>query len=168
MDASFARRHPALAALLVAVPLVAFLVLVGSRMDDEVGHAASHLAVGLPALLLLGSSRRWQERAPRPLGWAARKLVVVGLAVLGASQAFEALGAFGFEGYARQYDALVTVHDISMFGGPVGLLLLVIGGTLTAIARMNERAEGSGRIAIVVMVAAVFAGLLLKFAVLGG
>lgn len=167
MDTSFSRSHPALSALIVAVPLIALLVLVGARMDDEAGHAASHLAVGLPALLLLFSSPGWRKPPPGWVGTVGRRLVLIAFAVFGTAQVLEALGAVGFEGYARQYEWLARLHDLSMMAGPPALLLLVIGGVLTAVARMNERAEGSGRIAVAVMAATALGALLLKFAVLG-
>ncbi len=168
MDASFGRNHPALTALAVAVPLIAVLLLVGSRLGDEPGHAASHLAVGLPAVLLLFSASRWRERASGWAGSVGRKLLLLGLALIGGGQVLEAVAAFGYEGYVRQYEWLARLHDFSMFAGPPGLLLVIIGGILTVVARMNQRAEGSGRIAVVVITAAAFAALLLKFAVLGG
>ena len=167
MDASFGRNHPALTALLVAVPLIALVVFVGSRTGDEAGHATSHLAVGLPALLLLFSLPRWRERAPGWPGAVGRRLLVIGLALIGGGQVLEAVAAFGFEGYARQHEWLAKLHDLSMFAAPPGLLLLIIGGVFTVVARMNQRAEGSGRIALVVISAAALAALLVKFAVLG-
>ena len=167
MDTSFVRNHPAVTALLWAIPVVAILLLVGSRIHDEGGHAASHFAIGLPALASLFSSRRWREPVPGRLGSAARRLLLVGLALLGAGQTFEAIGAFGFDGYARQYEWAATVHDLAMFSGPPGLLLLLIGGLLTAVTRMNERTERSGRLALLVIGAAVMGAFLLRFAVLG-
>lgn len=167
MDTSSAPKHPAVAALLWALPMVAVLIVVGSRIQDEAGHAASHLAIGLPALLLLFSSRRWREPVPGRLGSTGRRLVLVGLGLLAVGQSLEAVGAFGFEGYARQYEWLATLHDLAMFSAPPGLLLLLIGGILTGVTRMNERAEGSGRIALLVIGATVVGALLLRFAVLG-
>lgn len=167
MDTSFVRNHPAVAALLWAIPLVALLIVVGARIQDEAGHAASHLALGVPAFFLLLSSRRWRDSSPGRLGSTGRKLLLIGLGLLGVGQLFEALGAFGFEGYARQYEWLATVHDFAMFSGPPGFLLLLIGGVLTALSRMNERAEGSGRIALLMIGAAVLGAVLLRFAVLG-
>ena len=167
MDTSFVRNHPAVAALLWAIPVVAVLLMVGTRIHDEGGHAASHFAIGLPALALLFSSRRWREPVPARLGSAARKLLLVGLGLLGAGQTFEAVGAFGFEGYARQYEWAATLHDLAMFSGPPGLLLVMLGGVLTAFTRMNERSERSGRLALLVIGAAVMGAFLLRFALLG-
>jgi hypothetical protein len=167
MDASIARKHPAVAALLWALPLVAVLLALGWRIQDEVGHAASHLVVGLPALLLLFSSPRWRQPAPGRSGSVARKLAVIGLGLLAGGQLLEAIGAFGFEGYARQYDWLATLHDISMVLGPPGLLLLLLGGILTAVVRMKQRGDaGVGRLAFVSLAAAC-AAMLFRFAVLG-
>lgn len=167
MDTSFVREHPVVAALAWAIPLVAVLIVVGSRIQDEVGHAASHLAVGLPALLLLFSSSRWRERVPGRLGSAARKLVLIGLGLLGVGQSLEALGAAGFEGYARQYEWLAKLHDLAMFSGPPGLVLLLVGSILTAVVRLNQRAETAGRIALLVVAATVLGVLLLRFVLLG-
>lgn len=167
MGTSFVREHPAVTALLRALPLVAVLIVVGATIQDEAGHAASHLAIGLPALLLLFSSSRWREPVSGRLGSAARKLLLIGLGLLGIGQSLEAVGALGFEGYARQYEWLATLHDIAMFSGPPGLLLVLVGGILTAVVRMNERSEGSGRIALLVIAAVVVGALLLRFAVLG-
>lgn len=168
METPFIRKHPAVAALLWALPVVAVLVAVGSRIQDEAGHAASHLVVGLPALLLLFSSSRWREPAPGRSGSVARKLVVIGLGVLGGGQLLEAIGAVGFEGYARQYGWLATLHDISMVLGPLGLLFLLLGGILTAVVRMKQRGDGRGARVVIVALAAAFAAVLFRFAVLGG
>ncbi len=167
MDASIARKHPAVAALLWALPLVAVLLALGWRIQDEAGHAASHLVVGLPALLLLFSSPRWRQPAPGRGGSVARKLAVTGLGLLAGGQLLEAIGAFGFEGYVRQYQWLATLHDISMVLGPPGLLLLLLGGILTAVLRMKQRAVARGRRLAVVALAVVFGALLFRFAVLG-
>lgn len=167
MDTSFVRDRPAVGALLWAIPVVGVLIVVGSRIQDEAGHAASHLAIGIPALLLLFSSSRWREPVPGRLSSGARKLLLIALGLLGLGQSLEAVGAFGFEGYARQYEWLATLHDVAMFSGPPGLLLVLIGGILTAVARMKERAEGAWRIALLVIGAALLGALLLRFAVLG-
>lgn len=145
MDASLRRNHSAVSALLLAVPFIALLIFAGSKMGDEAGHAASHLAVAVPALLLLSFSSKWRGRAAGGLGSLAHKVVVTGLVLVGGGQVLEAIGAFGFEGYARQYDWLATLHDTAMFSGPPGILLVLIGALLTTVWRMNQRAEGPAR-----------------------
>lgn len=164
---AFGREHPVLAALLLAIPIVGVVFLVGSRLEDEAGHAASHLAVAVPPLLLLFSSRRWRSNDAEGPGSVARKVLVTGLAVLGFGQVFEAIGGLGFEGYERQYEWLATLHDVSMLSMPAGVLLLLIGGTLMATWRMKQSSAGSGRIALVMLVAVALGGLVLKSVLFG-
>jgi hypothetical protein len=149
MAASFFRRHPALAAVLWVLPIAVVLAFVGARDDDEFGHAAGHLMIALPVVAVLVSSRRWRELPPDRSGLVARRSMLIGLAFIGVGGFLEAVGAFGYEGNVRQYEAVARVHDVALALGPIGFVFLVIGGLLTLAPRL--RVPRVARIALIVV-----------------
>jgi hypothetical protein len=136
MVASWLRRYPTLTAVLWVVPVVVILVVIAGLDDDEFSHAAFHLAITLPLLAIVVTSRRW--RAPEPgVGTGARRSLLIGLAFVCAGGVLEAIGAFGYEGDTRQYELVAKLHDLGLFFGPFGFLFLLVGGVLALGLRMK-------------------------------
>jgi hypothetical protein len=161
--AAFLRKYPSIAAVLWVVPAAVILAFIG-RDEDELGHAAFHLATTLPLFAILVSSRRW--RAPeKGMAVGARRSVLIGLAFVCAGAVLEALGAFGYEGNARQYELVAKFHDVGLGLGPVGFLFLLVGAVLALGVRMKGASRAWWIVAavLVVAVAAIALGSLLGF-----
>lgn len=101
-------------------------------LHPAVGHALSHLFVGVPlGALAYAAARRWPPpRATKP-GRLGRRLVVAGLAGLAASQVLEVLGARVDEPTAAAVEALA--HTGGQVASMLALLVLVVG-TLASLA----------------------------------
>ncbi|HVM34629.1 MAG TPA: hypothetical protein VM784_04735 [Actinomycetota bacterium] len=104
------------------------------RDDDVLGHAASHLAVGLPLLLLLVARLRW----PAPASPLGRRLLVGGMSIFAAGQILEAIGAFGYDGYDR-VNPLASLHDVGL-AATVAIPVLLCGLALLLVAHLRRPA----------------------------
>lgn len=132
------RRHPAAMALAAGAALVAAGMAVGSALidDDEIGHAVGHLLPAVAVGGVLVSARWWRPPAPGRLGSGSRRAVIAFAGLIAAGLAAEAIGAFGYDGYAR-VNSLAGIHDAAMFTGPVGLLGLLVSALASLSARIS-------------------------------
>jgi hypothetical protein len=97
-----------------------------------------HLALGIPALLLLVLAvTTWPKPSARDER-VVRTIFVVGLAVFGGGSVLEATGAFGYDDYDNRVNDLANLHDIAQLIVTVGFALTLagaIGLALTALPR---------------------------------
>lgn len=138
-------RHAAILSLVGALVLAVALSVLSSALikSENPGHAADHLSLAIPALLLAFALARLCPR-PKPTRIArlARRAVIIGLVFLGASLALEALGAFGYQGDESKIEALTTLHNATFVLQLPGALILLIGGALAALSLPQRRAPG--------------------------
>lgn len=135
-------RHSALLSLLAAVLLaVALSVLSRALIESEnPGHAADHLSVAIPALLLaFALARLCPPPKPTRIARWARGAAITGLVLVGASLALEALGAFGYEGDESKIGALTTLHITAFVLQIPGALVLLISAVLAALSLPQRR-----------------------------
>jgi hypothetical protein len=103
-------------------------------------HALSHLAVTIPALLLLTMAiRTWPPPAVRA-EVLSRGVLLLGLGMVAGGMLLEAVGAYGYEEAGRrQIEVLTAVHNFAVPFGGIGLLMVVIGGVLSTGVRLAAR-----------------------------
>jgi hypothetical protein len=139
IDMKVLRRRSALWSTVVAVALLVVLMAIGSYVEPDrpgwAGHLISHVAGGLPIVLLLAAALRWwpPPRAVRP-GRPARWTVLGGLGMLAAGQVVEAVSA------PLEYPNSGTLHTTGGLVTGLGLLILVLGASLALVAAIRERA----------------------------
>lgn len=108
-------------------------------ITDEVKHAALHLAMGIPAALLVASSHRlWASPRPDRLSRGARAVLVTGLALLAVASLPDAVGAFGFVGDDR-VNVLAYLHDLAALAGMGGFYGTLLGIGLSFLAKVAVR-----------------------------
>ena len=118
-------------AVVVAVAVLGF-ALSWLALEDPWAHASTHiLGAAAAATFLVLALRIWPAPSPARIAHNARRLLVVGLAVFAVGQAFEALGAWGYDGN-RRVSGLAQVHDVALQIGTLGLLLTMFaaGGSV--------------------------------------
>lgn len=137
------RRRPALG-VLAAVSTIAVLMSVGgvagaNRLPDAVGHALSHLSVGVPLGLLVVAALRWwpPARTTRP-GRTSRRVVVAGLAGVVTGQFLEVLGARVDEPTATALEEFA--HTAGMIVTILSMLTLAAGAGLALVAAARDGA----------------------------
>ena len=100
--------------------------------EDETAHAAQHLAVAVPVVLVVVAARRvWPRPRDDRAAKGARMVLLSGLGVFGVGQLVEAAGAFGFEGDKR-VNWLAAVHDFAVALSQVGIIVTVMGALVSA------------------------------------
>lgn len=125
------------AAVLLGMLLTALAAVL--PLTDEAKHAALHLVMGVPAALLVASSRRlWPSPHPDRLSRGARAVLVGGLALLAVASLPDAVGAFGFVGDAR-VNVLAYLHDLAALGGMAGFYTTLLGLGLSLLAKVAVR-----------------------------
>jgi hypothetical protein len=96
-------------------------------------HAMGHLALGVPAVLLLVLAlKTW----PAPSGRGARvgrTVLLAGLALFAGGLFIEAIGAFGYDDFGETND-LATLHDIGVLIGPFAMALTIAGAIISVLA----------------------------------
>lgn len=130
------QRNPVGASVAGAAALMAVLVVLTLLlpMNVNAGHFSSHLALGIPLLLLLVQVlRAWPRPGPGLASRLARGTLLAGLGIAGVAGLAEAVGAFGYadDGLARA-NALTGLHDMGVAVWPVGFVLLLAGAVMTA------------------------------------
>ncbi|MBW3577618.1 MAG: hypothetical protein KY462_07770 [Actinobacteria bacterium] len=147
------RRRPALS-VLAAIGTIALLMSIGGvagadRLPEAVGHAMSHLSVGLPLALLLIAALHWwpPARATRP-GWVARRAVVAGLGGVVTGQFLEIAGARVDEPTGTALEGLS--HTAGMVITMLSMLALAAGAGLALVAAARDGAVPR-RLAVVVV-----------------
>lgn len=135
-------RHSAILALLGAVLVaIALSVLSNALIESEnPGHAADHLSVAIPALLLAVVLARLSPK-PKPTRIArfARRFVIIGLLLLSASLVLEAVGAFGYAGDESNIDALTSLHNTAFVLQLPGALVVLVGAVLAVLSLPQQR-----------------------------
>lgn len=128
-------RHPMATGVAPAFVLAAVLGWLVSVLPlrGNSAHAASHLAVAVPALVLLATAlRAWPPPEVRAEG-LSRGVFLLGLGIAGGGMSLEAIGAYGYdEDGGRRIELLTSLHNSAVAIGGIGLLLVVLGGILTA------------------------------------
>lgn len=135
-------RHSAILSLLGAVLLaIALSVLSNALIEREnPSHAADHLSVAIPALLLaFVLARLCPQPKPTRIARSARRSVVIGLFFLGASLFLEAVGAFGYAGDESNIDALTTLHNAAFVLQLPGALVVFVGAVLAVLSLPQQR-----------------------------
>ncbi|MFP5370785.1 MAG: hypothetical protein ACLGI3_08560 [Actinomycetes bacterium] len=150
-------------AFVLAVVLGYLVSVLPLRGNDA--HAASHLAVAVPAGLLLALARRtWPPPAVRA-EVLSRGVFLLGLGLVGGGMVLEAIGAYGYEeDGGRRIEELTTLHSVAVPFGGMGLLLTVLGGILIAgvqLAASRGRVQPrylTGVVVVVLVAVAVYFG----------
>ncbi|MBW3659006.1 MAG: hypothetical protein KY457_10235 [Actinobacteria bacterium] len=161
-DLDAVRRRPALS-LAATVAAVAVLMTVGFQLgeglSEPVGHALSHVFVGVPvAVLVWFVVRSWPPaRVVRP-GRLARRLVVVGFSGIVVGQVLEVLGARVDEPDAATWEGVA--HTAGMVVTNLSLLVAVIGGALAMVAAARDGAVPRWAAGLVVAVLVVAFGIM--------
>lgn len=155
-------RSPVLSSLAVCLLLGATLTTATLvvPLSENVEHAAGHVSLAVPVLLLLTSVLLWWPPAGPDLATRiARGTFVAGLAIGGLGLVAEAIGAFAND--------LPTFHDIGVAVWPIGFILFLAGSTMSAGTGLahrhgaNPKLVAGSVIAAVVAVAAFLAGALI-------
>ncbi|MGI8707603.1 MAG: hypothetical protein ACR2LG_05325 [Actinomycetota bacterium] len=135
----FIRRHPIASSVAAAVLLAAALAGVISlvRPAGEAEHAAGHLAIGIPLILVAVAAVTLWAPPTAGLGRVGRIVLVAGLSVFALGQILESVGAFGYDGYARTNPSLALLHDIGLVG-MIGMPVLTIGVILSLLAGVGR------------------------------
>lgn len=128
----------------MAISTIAVLMSVGgvvgaNRLPDAVGHALSHLSVGVPLGLLLIAALRWwpPARVTRP-GRSSRRVVVGGLAGVMTGQFLEITGARVDEPTATALEEFA--HAAGMVVTVLSMLTLAAGAGLALVAAARDGA----------------------------
>lgn len=150
-------------AVVITVLMTAGEPLLGERLPDAVGHAVSHLFVGVPlGVLAYAAARRWPPaRAARP-GRVGRRLVVAGLGGLTLGQALEVIGARVDEPRAAAVEVLA--HTAGQIVSMLSMPVLLVGTLASLLAAARDGAISWWVVAGV----GVAGGGLLTFLVVGG
>lgn len=164
-------RNPVVSSLALCILLGATLITAALVMPlrETVDHAAGHLSVAVPVLLLLTCVLLWWPPAgPELATRVARATFVAGLAIGGLGLVTEAIGALG---YAANQDSeandLTTFHDIGVAVWPVGFMVFLAGAIMSGGAGLAQRHGANPKlvagsvILAVVAVAAFFVGALI-------
>ncbi len=134
--------------LLIGVVLTIVAILALSAGASQIGsenprHAARHMAVALPLLVLcISIARFFPTPKPTRIGGTGRRAVIWGLGLTSASLVMEAIGAFGYEGDSSRIGALTKMHNTAVILDLPGSLLLLLGLLLGLVSMMNPR-DGS-------------------------
>ena len=138
-----AARYGSLLSAGVVVALVVGLRAVtdATITDDNAGHAADHLTVALPSVVLVALL---VGVCPPPkdtrIGRAARRLVAAGLVLVSASLVLEAIGAFGYgPGGLSEIDALTNLHNTTWVVGFPAAVVLLVGLVLGGLSLFQGR-----------------------------
>jgi hypothetical protein len=156
------RRLPALWSTVGVVALLVALMAVGSYVAPDrpgwAGHLMSHVAGGLPIVLLLTAGLRWwpPPRTVRP-GRLARWTVLGGLGILATGQVVEAVAA------PLEYPHSGSLHTTGGLLTGLGLLVLVLGASLAMVAAIRDGALPVWTAMILIPV-----GLFIVWALFGG
>jgi hypothetical protein len=133
-------------------------------------HAARHLAVGVPLLVLLLLVLLYWPVRPGLLARVARGTLVTGLALAAVGLLAAAAGAFGFAADGRTpANGLATVHDLSAAVWVVGLIAVGVSALLTSVDLLaqahgftNSRALAVTGVVVVLAVTAFAVGGMLQ------
>ncbi len=115
----------------IGVLSVTIVLLLGNVVNtpNYSGHAAFHLLLGIPLVLLgVGISRLPPARERVHL--IARGILLIALLLFGLAQLLEAIGAFGFEGLHDLGAAPSRIMGLTL---PVAVLVLIVAHAVGAL-----------------------------------
>jgi hypothetical protein len=142
MLAATFRRHPVAASVAVAILLAVILsvLMTALPLSTNMDHAMGHIALAVPALLLLVLAvKTWPT--PRVRGALVGRIVLlVGLALFAGGLLIEATGAFGYRDYGDD-TGLTNLHDIGVLIGPFAIALTIAGALISVLAPRGPAAE---------------------------
>ncbi len=135
----------------VGAALVVLVLSSGLDTYDRVGHAASHLAVGLPAALAAVLAWRWWPRQLpsriSTVGAAILRVVLVVFCLGTAMEVVAALSAADPDGDGLLHNIGLIISVPSTFAVLAGLGILLLGGIVTAAVALRRVATGRPRAA---------------------
>ena len=135
-------HYPAILSVLLAIGLAVVLLLVSGALieAENPSHAAFHLSVAIPALVLAFALFRLC-RPPKPtrIGRWSRYALVAGLVLIAGSLVIEAIGAFGYAGDSVRIEVLRTIHNDAWMIGFPGAFILLIGVVLAVLSVPQRR-----------------------------
>lgn len=136
----------------IAAALGWFLVA-GTLADAEAAdHAQLHATIVAVLLLVAGAIRaRW------PAAGLASWAPTVGLLLFATGQAFEALGAIGYDAAGRQ--KLAELHDVGLMVTPLGLVATVVGIAIGLALGPGRRAGAARWVGIAAAIVVLVGGL---------
>ena len=129
-------------ALFAAAVGVILLITSNAVFNGEnFGHFAMHFIMAIVVLLLAWVRFR---RSPKPtqIGRLGRITLITGLVLFGVATVVEAIGAFGYQGYAHANELLTTFHNTSAVFAIPGMFITLIGvalGLISLFQRKNSR-----------------------------
>lgn len=138
------KRFVVLWTSVAAIVVAAGGVLVVGRLGlgDRGEHAASHILVALPAMLLMAAALKvWPPPHPATASRSARRALVAGLLILTIGNALEAVGAYGYEGNT-EVSSLARAHAMAIPIGVVGVLLTAFGAVASILTNLAARYGG--------------------------
>lgn len=144
----------------IAAALGWFLVANRLAEPESADHARLHAATVAVLLAVAGAIRaRWP--AARLASWAP----ALGLGLFAVGQAFEAIGAIGFDASGRH--TLAELHDVGLMVTPLGMAATVVGIS-TGLAAGFSRRAGAGRwVGIAAAIVVLVGGLALVKTMIG-
>ena len=138
------RAHPLLVSVVLAIgsSVVLLRILGAVNLPENAAHAADHLAVAVPVLVLAWSIAFWcpRRKDTRAAQWG-RGAAVAGLAIGGTALVLESIGAFGYDGDDSRIGALTTLHNSVWLFSFLGFMVLLVGillGVVSLFQRMPE------------------------------
>lgn len=132
---------------------IGWFLVAGTLADAEAAdHARLHAAMVAVLLLVAGAIRaRW------PSAGLASWAPTVGLLLFATGQAFEAIGAIGYDATGRQM--LAELHDVGLMVTPLGLVATVIGITISLALWPGRRAGAARWVGIAAAIVVLVGGL---------
>lgn len=133
-------------AILLSIALLQFADAL-SPAGSNIRHAADHLAVAVPALVLAWSIAFWcpRRKDTRAARWG-RRAAITGIGMISAGLVLESIGAFGYDGDKSRIAALTTLHNASWLIQFPGVPVLVVGillGLYSVVQRAPNTAQTS-------------------------
>lgn len=140
---------------------IGWFLMAGALADAEASdHARLHAAIVAVLLLVAGTIRaRW------PSAGLASWAPTVGLILFAAGQAFEAVGAIGYDATGRQ--KLAELHDVGLMITPLGLVATVVGITISLAVGPGRGAGAARWVGIAAAIVVLVGGLALVKTMIG-
>lgn len=157
-------RNPVVSSVAASTLLGATLITAALVMPlrEDVDHAAGHLAVAVPVLLLLTWVLLWWPPAGPVLATrVARGTLVAGLAIAGLGLVAESIGALDVGQSTLEANGLPSFHDVGVALWPAGFVVLLTGGITSSGAGFAHRRGGNpvlvaGSVILAVVATAAF------------
>ena len=136
------KRNLIITSALFAAAVGVFLLITSNAVFDSENlvHFAMHFIMAIVVLLLALVRFR---RSPKPtrIGRFGRNTLVAGLVVFGVATVIEAIGAFGYLGYAHANQLLTSFHNYSYWLALPGMFITLIGAALGLISLFQRKSS---------------------------